>query len=150
LPQSLAKLHIHLVFSTKHRERLLHDGVRDSLHNYMAVVLRNYKCPSVLINSVEDHVHLLFELGRTVAVSNAVEEVKTTSSKWMKTQAPEFGAFRWQSGYGAFAVSASHVPAVMEYIANQREHHKNQLFTDEYRGFLEQHGITFDEQYMWD
>ena len=150
MPQSFAKLHIHLVFSTKHRERLLHDGVRDALHSYMAVVLRNFGCQCVLINSVDDHVHLLFELGRTVAVSNAVEEVKTTSSKWIKTQGSEFSAFRWQAGYGAFAVSASDVPSVIEYIANQREHHKSRLFTDEYRAFLEQNGISFDEQYMWD
>jgi len=99
---------------------------------------------------VEDHVHILFELGRTVTVSDAVEDVKKTSSKWIKTQGSEFSAFRWQAGYGAFAVSASHVPAVLEYITNQREHHKNHEFTNEYRGFLELHGISYDERYMWD
>src|SRR5258708_2317030 len=150
MPQSLAKLHIHLIFSTKYRERLLYDGVRDDLHKYMAVVLRNFGCPCVIINSVEDHVHILFELGRTVAVSNAVEEVKKTSSKWIKTQGEEFVAFRWQGGYGAFAVSLSNVDDVREYIIGQREHHKNHPFMDEYRGFLNQHGIPFDERYVWD
>ena len=150
MPQSLARLHIHLIFSTKHRAPLLHDSVRDSLHRYMAVVLQNLGCPPTLINSVEDHVHILFELGRTVAVSAAVEAVKKTSSKWIKTQGAELARFAWQSGYGAFAVSESLVPAVRDYIANQREHHRKRTFQEEYRIFLERHGVPFDERYMWD
>lgn len=150
MPQSLARLYVHLIFSTKHRERLITDTVRPSLHAYMATVLQNFHCPPVLINSVEDHVHILFELGRTVAVSQAVEEVKTTSSKWIKTQGAEFAGFAWQSGYGAFSVSESNVPAVREYIANQREHHRVKSFQEEYRAFLEKHGVAFDERYVWD
>lgn len=150
MPQSLARLYIHLIFSTKHRERLLTDRVRDSLHAYMATVLQNFGCPPVLINSVDDHVHILFELARTVAVSQAVEEVKTTSSKWIKTQGAEFAGFAWQSGYGAFSVSESIVPTVRDYIANQREHHRAKSFQEEYRTFLEKHGVVFDERYVWD
>ncbi len=150
MPQSLARLHVHLIFSTKHRERVIHDGVRDSLHAYLATVLQNLGCPPVLINSVEDHVHILFELGRTVAVSEAVEEAKKVSSKWIKTQGVEFRAFAWQAGYGAFAVSESNVPAVREYIAGQREHHRVKSFQEEYRAFLKRHGVAFDERYVWD
>jgi putative transposase len=150
MPQSLARLHIHLIFSTKHRAPLLHDAVRDSLHRYMAVVLQNLGCPPTLINSVEDHVHILFELARTVAVSAAVEAVKKTSSKWIKTQGSELAHFAWQGGYGAFAVSESLVPALRDYIANQREHHRKRTFQEEYRIFLERHGVPFDERYMWD
>lgn len=150
MPQSLARLHVHLVFSTKHRERLLADGVRSSLHAYMAAVLQNLGCPPVLINSVPDHIHLLFELGRTVAISHAVEEVKTTSSKWIKTQGVEFSRFAWQSGYGAFSVSESNVAAVREYIGDQPEHHRVKSFQEEYRAFLARHGVAFDERYVWD
>jgi putative transposase len=150
MPQSLARLHIHLIFSTKNRERSIPGRVRDSLHAYMATVLQNLGCPPVLINSVEDHVHVLFELSRTVAVSNAVEEVKKASSKWIKTQGGEFAGFSWQAGYGAFAVSESNVPAVREYIATQQEHHRKKSFQEEYRAFLERHRITFDERYVWD
>lgn len=150
MPQSLARLPIHLVFSTKNRERILTDAVRDSLHAYMATVLKNLGCPVVLINSVEDHVHILFELSRTVSVSEAVEEVKKASSKWIKTQGTEFAGFAWQAGYGAFAVSESNVPAVREYIAGQREHHRVKSFQEEYRAFLERHRVTFDERYVWD
>ena len=150
MPQSLARLHIHLVFSTKNREPLITDPVRDSLHAYMATVLQNFDCPSALINSVEDHVHILFELGRTVAVSRAVEEVKKASSKWLKTQGAEFAGFAWQAGYGAFAVSESNVAVVREYIANQREHHRKKPFQEEYRAFLQRHRVAFDERYVWD
>jgi REP element-mobilizing transposase RayT len=150
MPQSLARIPIHLVFSTKNRERLITDAVRDSLHAYMATVLDNLGCHAQLINSVEDHVHILFELSRTVAVSQAVEEVKKASSKWIKTQGADFSGFAWQAGYGAFAVSESNVPAVREYFARQREHHRVQSFQGEYRGFLERHRMAFDERYVWD
>ncbi|HEY4930914.1 MAG TPA: IS200/IS605 family transposase [Terriglobales bacterium] len=150
MPQSLARLHIHLIFSTKNREPILHDTVRDSLHRYMATVLQNLGCPPVLINSVTDHVHILFELGRTVAVSNAVEEVKKTSSKWIKTQGPEFARFAWQAGYGAFAVSQSNVTTVRQYIAGQQQHHRKKSFQEEYRAFLQRHNVPFDENYVWD
>ncbi len=150
MPQSLARLHVHLVFSTKHRERLITDDVRSALHAYLARALQNLGCTPVLINSVEDHLHLLFDLARTVAVSKVVEDVKTSSSKWIKTQGPEFAGFAWQAGYGAFAVSESNVEAVRKYIADQREHHRNELFQEEYRACLGRHGIEFDERYVWD
>jgi REP element-mobilizing transposase RayT len=150
MPQSLARLHVHLIFSTKKRERLLCQRVRPSLHAYMATVLQNLGCPPVLINSVEDHIHILFDLARTVAVSNAVEEVKTTSSKWIKTQGGEFAGFAWQKGYGAFAVSESNVPTVRQYIAEQAEHHRRKTFQEEYREFLERHGVSYDERYVWE
>ncbi len=150
MPQSLARLHVHLIFSTKHRERLITDAVRGSLHAYMATVLQNLGCPPVLINSVEDHVHILFELARTVSVSEAVEDVKKSASKWIKTQGAEFAGFSWQAGYGAFAVSESNVPAVRDYVAGQREHHRVKSFQEEYRAFLERNRVAFDERYVWD
>jgi REP element-mobilizing transposase RayT len=150
MPQSLARLHIHLVFSTKNRERIITDDVRSPLHAYMATVLQNLGCAPVLINSVEDHAHLLFDLARTISISQAVEDVKKSSSKWIKTQGPEFAGFAWQAGYGAFAVSESNVETVRAYIANQREHHRTKTFQEEYRAFLERHNVAFDERYVWD
>jgi REP element-mobilizing transposase RayT len=150
MPQSLARLHVHLVFSTKHRERLITAGVREALHAYMATVLKNLGCAPVLIGSVADHVHILFELARTVALSQVVEDVKKSSSRWLKTQGADFATFAWQAGYGAFAVSEAHVPSVREYIARQPEHHRSDLFEDEYRSLLERHGVGFDERYVWD
>lgn len=150
MSQSLARLPVHLVFSTKNREPRIIDTVRDSLHAYMAAVLKNIGCVPVLINSVEDHVHILFDLARTVSVSEAVEEIKKSSSKWIKTQGREFAGFAWQAGYGAFAVSESNVAAVCDYIVRQREHHRRKSFQEEYQVFLQRHGINFDERYVWD
>lgn len=146
----MARVHIHLIFSTKNRQPLLDDAVREALHRYMGVVLQNLGCSADLINSVEDHVHILFQLSRTVAISQAVEEVKTASSRWIKAQGERFGAFAWQAGYGVFAVSQSNVAAVRSYIAEQREHHRGASFQDEYRAFLEKHRVPFDERYVWD
>lgn len=112
MPQSLARLLIHLVYSTKNRERIITDAVRDPLHKYTATELKNLGCHPVLLNSVEDPKHFLFDLGRTVAVSKVVEEIKSSSSKWIKTQSREFSLFPWQTGYGAFAVSAANVDDV--------------------------------------
>ncbi|MCX5661987.1 MAG: IS200/IS605 family transposase [Planctomycetota bacterium] len=150
MPQSLARLYTHLVFSTKHREPTLPDSSREPLHRYLAVVLQDLHCPPILINSVEDHIHLLFDLGRTVAIATAVEKIKTSSSKWMKSDGPQNPDFAWQSGYAAFSVSVSMVDTVHAYIANQAVHHRTQSFQDEYRKLLEHHGVEFDEQYVWD
>lgn len=107
MPQSLANIYIHLIFSTKDRAPLLTDTIRDSLHAYLATILSNLNSPAILINSVEDHVHLLFKLSRTISLAKAVGDVKKDSSKWLKTRGPDFHQFSWQAGYGAFSVSES-------------------------------------------
>ena len=150
MPQSLAKIYLHLIFSTKSRAPVINDRIRDPVHRYMATVLKNLGCHANLINSVEDHVHLLFELGRTVAVSKVVEDAKKSSSKWIKTQSTGVGDFAWQNGYGVFSVSHSNVEAVREYIATQREHHRKCTFQEELRALLEKHGVDYDERYIWD
>lgn len=150
MPQSLAKIYIHLVFSTKNREPFLISVVRDDLHAYMAATLNNIQCPVVLMNSIEDHVHILFRLGRTITISSAVEEVKKLSSKWLKTQSTALQAFAWQNGYGAFSVSESYLPRVCEYISNQRKHDRTNTFQDEYLVMLKRHGVQYDERYVWD
>ncbi len=134
MPQSLAKIYLHLVFSTKNRAPMLGDTVRDPLHRYTATVLGNLGCHVVSVNSVEDHVHILFELAHTVPISKVVEDVKKSSSKWLKTR-PDMGiGFAWQNGYGVFSVSASNLSAVRDYVAKQREHHRTLSFQDELRG----------------
>jgi REP element-mobilizing transposase RayT len=124
MAHSVACLHVHLVFATKHRAPLIHDRIRDSLHGYMFGVLGKLDCAPMIVNSVEDHVHFLFNLNRSIAVSKAVEELKKSSSKWVKAQEDAFSNFAWQTGYGAFAVSAANVDTVRRYIVKQQEHHK--------------------------
>jgi REP element-mobilizing transposase RayT len=150
MPQSLAKNLVHLIFSTKSREPWLNETIRPDLHAYMATVLKNMECPAIIINSVKDHVHLLFLLHRTVALSTAVGDLKKSSSKWIKTQSNELAGFTWQAGFGAFSVSESNAPAVKRYITNQAEHHRKVSFQDELRTFLVKHGVDYDERYLWD
>lgn len=150
MPQSLAKVFIHLIFSTKERRPLIHDEVRPELHRYLGGILR--ECDSTLIEagSVEDHIHLLFDLSRKVSISDTVEAVKSGSSKWIKKKGPGSAAFQWQAGYGAFSVSQSHVTTVQEYILGQKEHHLKKTFQDEFRSFLKKYNIPYDERYVWD
>jgi REP element-mobilizing transposase RayT len=150
MPQSLAKNLIHLVFSTKHREPLLADAVRPALQAYLATVFKNLQSPVLALNSVADHVHILFSLHRTVALSTVVEDAKKSSSKWLKTQSPDLASFAWQAGYGAFSVSESAVETVTRYIDTQAEHHRKVTFQDEFRAFLTKHNLEYDERYLWE
>jgi putative transposase len=150
MPQSLSRVLVHLVFSTKNREPLLSPAVRAELFPYLSVVLNNDGCPSLRVGGVADHVHLLFGLSRTRTQAQVVENVKTCSSKWVKTRDPALAHFHWQAGYGAFSVSPPEAEKVIEYIARQEEHHRDATFQDEYRGLLLRDGVEWDERYVWD
>jgi len=116
----------------------------------MATIFRNHNSPSLIINGTMDHIHALFALGRTIAIANLVEEVKTGSSKWLKTMGRQFRNFHWQRGYEAFSIGQSDVAEVNRYIRNQKEHHRRVSFEEEYRNFLKSYEIEFDERYVWD
>lgn len=150
MPQSLSRILIHLVFSTKDRQRVLTPEIQTELHPYLAGTLDNIECPSIQVGGVDDHVHMLFGLARTRSIAEVVEKVKTSSSKWIKTKGPQFASFHWQSGYGAFSVSQSDVERVIAYIRSQAEHHQRMTFQDEYRQLLERYQIEYDERYVWD
>lgn len=150
MPQSLSKMLVHLIFSTKNRAPLLLKPVIPELHKCMAAILEEWDSPAIIIGSVADHSHLLFCLSKNHALSKVVEHVKKGSSKWIKTQGARYSSFHWQSGYGAFSVSQSNVPRVKTYIANQEEHHRKRTFQDELRAFLRRHQVEFDERYVWD
>src|SRR5437764_13215785 len=133
---SLSSILIHLVFSTKHREPFITPEIEPELHPYLATILREHKSPSLAINGTANHVHILFALSRTITVANLVEEVKSSSSAWIKTKGQEFRAFHWQTGYGAFSIGQSGITTVKSYIANQKQHHCRKSFEDEYRRLL--------------
>lgn len=150
MPQSLAQILVHLVFSTKNREPLLADEYRDELHAYIGGIMENQKGILLKAGSVADHIHLLIAHPRTCAPSELVQEVKTGSSKWLKTKSPLLAQFHWQGGYGIFSISPSHRPALERYIAGQAEHHRVVTFQEEYRRLLKKYGIEYDERYVWD
>jgi REP element-mobilizing transposase RayT len=140
MPQSLSKVLVHLIFSTKNREPLIGLEIRPRLHAYLVGILDNIKSPSLQTAGVADHVHILLLLGRTISQAQLVEEVKTSSSKWMKTDGGVPG-FSWQSGYGAFSIGESQADTVIRYIQNQENRHRKLTFQDEYRKFLKRYKV---------
>jgi len=150
MPQSLSSILIHLVFSTKNREPFITPTVESELHPYMATIFHDHRSPSLVIDGTSDHVHTLFALGRTITIADLVEEVKTNSSKWIKTKGHEFKNFHWQKGYGAFSIGQSNVGALKRYIHSQKQHHRRVTFEDEYRNFLKRYEVEYDERYVWD
>ncbi len=151
MPQSLARIVLHIVFSTKNRVPFLRDAqLRAQLHAYMAGTLREIGCEAILIGGVEDHVHILCNLARTITAAKLVEQVKKSSSKWMKAQGPQHAGFYWQGGYGVFSVSQSNVEAVRAYVGAQEEHHRKVSFQEEFRALCRRHGVEVDERHVWD
>ena len=152
MPQSLAKVTVHIVYSTKNREPWLRDpGLRTELYAYNATVLKNEAdSPGILINGTEDHIHVLCQLSRILPIMNVIKASKTETTKWIKKRDTDLKQFQWQSGYGIFSVSESNVEQVKRYIANQEQHHKKMTFQDEFREICSRHGIEIDERYVWD
>jgi putative transposase len=150
MPQSLDYVLLHLVFSTKDRVPSLGPAVRGPLHAYMATVARQTSCGCPRAGGVADHVHLAIQFPRTITIASLVEELKTSSSKWLKTQAADLSGFAWQRGYGVFSVGPRDLDALLAYIDNQEAHHQTRTFQDEYRAFLKKYQVAFDERYVWD
>ena len=150
MPQSLSRIYVHLVFSTKDRQRVIDAQIRESLHAYLATLSRGEGCNAYRVGGTDDHVHFVSALARTVTVSSLVENVKKVSSAWMKEQGEPYRRFYWQRGYGAFSLSPSHLQEVIDYISRQENHHHKETYQDELRRFLTAYGIEYDERYVWD
>ena len=150
MAQSLSNVLLHLVFSTKNRHPWIDLEIEEELFKYIAGICRELKCPSHKIGGTDDHIHIACSLSRTMPISKLLEEIKSSSSKWIKTKGDRYADFTWQNGYGAFSVGQSQLPDLRHYIGNQREHHRRLSFQDEYRRILAKYGIEFDERYVWD
>jgi len=151
MPQSLANVLLHIVFSTKERRALLQNPtLRDEMHRYIAGVSANLGCPAIIVGGATDHVHLLANQSRKIALAEWVKEIKRASSLWAKKRDAQWDLFQWQAGYGAFSVSQSRKGRVQEYIRSQEEHHRRLSFQDELRQLLTKHNVAFDERYVWD
>ncbi len=149
MPQSLASIHLHVVFSTKNRAPWLADPVALRLYDYVGGTLRANGCALVAAGGVPDHVHLLISVGRERATADLVRTVKANSSRWVHDTFADLGGFAWQAGYGAFAVSYDRIDSVRAYLARQQEHHRTRTFQDEFRAFLRAHDMEWDERFVW-
>jgi putative transposase len=150
MPQSLAAVYLHIVFSTKSREPALSPELLPRLRQYMAGTLSPLKCKLLNANGMPDHLHLLVSFGREVTIAGLVGTVKSSSSRWLHDTFPHLRQFAWQAGYGVFAVTHPGLPATNAYIDGQQDHHRGQTFQDEFRELLTAHGEGWDERYVWD
>ena len=150
MPQSLSKVIIHTIFSTKDRHPWLDTNIRPRMHAYLATICRDAGAEAFRVGGVADHVHLVTTLPRNLSQADMLEGLKKKSSKWIKGVAADYRLFYWQRGYGAFSVSPSQLDALLGYVETQEEHHRNRTFQEEYREFLRKHGVEYDERYVWD
>jgi putative transposase len=150
MPQSLSAILVHIIFSTKNREPLIRPEIEGELFPYISRICQSANSPVLTINGTKDHIHMLVNLSRTASLSNLIEEVKSSSSGWIKTKGSGFKQFYWQRGYGAFSIGQSGVPTLKAYIGRQKTHHLRTTFQDEFRKFLRRYEIEYDERYVWD
>jgi len=148
--QSLSQIYIHIIFSTKKRKPLILPEVENDLYAYLGGICKRLDSTPLKIGGTANHVHILCKLSKKVTLVKLLEEVKSHSSSWIKTKSDQLKRFYWQDGYGAFSVNPAEVDVVIKYIANQKEHHKQRSFQDEYRAFLKKYNVDYDERYVWD
>ncbi len=150
MPHSFTHILIHYIFSTKDRQPFLTDDIRPRIFDYMGGIARKNDIQPQIIGGVEDHVHMLVLLPKTLSIAKAIQLIKGGTSKWIHDEFPQLQHFAWQIGYGAFSVSLSNREKVMHYIKHQKEHHRKKTFKEEFIEFLEKHNIEYDERYIWD
>jgi putative transposase len=149
MAQTLTRLLLHVVFSTKNRQPFITPEISTELHKYLAGIARNHDSPALAVGGVADHLHLLISLSKNIACADLLMHLKRDSSKWIKTKGPEFAAFAWQEGYGAFTIGESQIEALRRYIATQEAHHRGRSFQDEFRDLLAKYGVEYDESLVW-
>jgi putative transposase len=148
MSQSFVQIYIHIVFHTKDNAKLIRVDIENELFSYLCGILKNHKSIPLQIGGTSDHIHILCTLPKTIALADLVEEIKKSSSKWIKTKGAHYNKFYWQDGYGGFSVSNSGVDRVKTYILNQKKHHEKVTFTDEYKNLLEAYGIPYEDRYL--
>ncbi len=151
MPQSLSKFYTHITFSTKDRFPFLNEkNVRKEMHAYAGGICKTLDSQPIIVGGIADHIHILCLLSKNHALAKVIGELKRVSSIWVKTKGEMLTKFHWQSGYEAFSIGRSEVDVVRAYIENQEEHHKKKTFQEEFRTFLQEYGIEYDERYIWD
>ena len=142
--------YFHCVFSTKERRNLITLTLRDRLWPFLGGIARQNKMKAIEIGGMEDHIHILLSLPSTLSIAKALQLIKGGSSKWVHETFPEQRMFGWQVKYGAFSVSVSQLDTIIQYIKDQKEHHRQMTFQEEFIALLKKHRVEYDERYLWD
>jgi putative transposase len=151
MSQSLSRILLHIIFSTKNRFPFLKDtDTQKRMHRYLASVFNKNNSPAIEVGGSSNHVHILCLLSRKYPVSELIRTAKTNSSSWAKSLGGICTKFSWQSGYGVFSISPSQIEPLRRYIQGQAEHHRHKSFQEEYVQLLREHGVAYDERYLWE
>jgi putative transposase len=149
MSQSLSKLYVHIIFHVKYDSCLIKLEDEQELYSYIGGVIKISKSIPININGIENHVHILCIMSKNISLADLLEDIKRSSSRWIKTRGIHYDDFAWQGGYSGYSVSPSKVETVNRYIENQKNHHKHQTFQEEYIQFLNEHGVDYKEEYLW-
>ena len=150
MPGTYSQIYIQVVFAVKRRRPLLQKPWRDEVFKYMAAIIKGKNQKPIIVNGVENHVHMFIGLKPSMALSDLVREVKNNTSNFINERKFTPGKFSWQEGFGAFSYSHSHINQVYKYILNQEEHHRENSFKKEYLDLLRKFDVAFDEKYLFD
>ncbi|MCL5260846.1 MAG: IS200/IS605 family transposase [Gammaproteobacteria bacterium] len=150
MSQSLTNIIVHIIFSTKKRQKYLSSDIQQKLYAFITKLLQNRGCKVIKIGGISDHIHILCSISKKCIFTDIIKEIKVASSKWIKTVDSNCTDFHWQNGFGAFSVSPINIDLVINYIANQENHHKKFDFQQELRAILNKYKMPFDERYIWD
>jgi REP element-mobilizing transposase RayT len=148
MPQSLAKVYLHIIFATKNRQELISSEVKPIIQAYIVSLASDLGIYTLEIFANPDHIHWLCTLPRTLTIAEMIQKIKISSSNKMAKISDK--EFHWQKGYAVYSVSHSQLETVKKYIQNQAEHHRKMTFQEEYIGFLEKNQIEYDPKYVWD
>lgn len=149
MANTYTQIHIQFVFAVKFRDAVIHSSWKDELYRYMTGIVQNNKHKLIAINGMPDHIHILIGMRPTQSISDLMQDIKGSSSKWINQKGFIKGKFEWQEGYGAFSYGKSQVKDVIAYIENQEQHHSKKTFRDEYMDFLKKFDVEYDEQYIF-
>lgn len=150
MPNTFTQLYIHIVFAVKNRNSLINQTWEDKLYKYITGTVQKMGQKMLRINGMPDHIHFLIGLKPDIAISDLVREVKKSSTSFIKEKKLTKLNFSWQSGYGAFSVSHSQLDKVINYIINQKEHHRKRTFKEEYIELLKKYEIEYNEKYLFE
>ena len=149
MANTYTQIHIQAVFTVQNKHCVIRNNWEEELFQYITGIIQNSGHKVLAINGIPDHVHIFFGMRPNQALSDLLQDIKGSSSKWINNKQFVNGNFSWQAGFGAFSYSKSHVDNVINYIKNQKAHHKKQTFIEEYLDFLEKFEVPFDERYIF-
>ncbi len=149
MANTYTQLHVQFVFAVQNRVSLIHPRWKDELYKYITGIIQNHNHKMLAIGGTRDHIHILIGMRPTQSISELLQDVKGSSSKWINENRLTVGRFSWQEGFGAFSYRQKDVPTIVSYILNQEVHHAKKSFVDEYKMLLQEFGIEHDDRYIF-